>query len=233
MVAFARYIGIDYSGARTPRSSLSGLRVYMAERHGLPIEVLPPPSPRRYWTRHGVADWLVERLGEAMPTLVGIDHGFSFPKAYFDRYQLKLGWPGFLDDFQWHWPTDGDQVSVELVREGAEGNGAERQGSPRSRRLTEQRAGGAKSVFLFDVQGSVAKSTHAGLPWRGSSGSSSRSAFISGRSTGGTFLRAAPLSLRFTPGCGARVLPAMTAPPISMTRLASPDGFHVPTTTAL
>jgi hypothetical protein len=31
--------------------------------------------------------------------------------------------------------------------------------------LTEVRAGTAKSVFHFDVQGSVAKSTHAGLPW--------------------------------------------------------------------
>jgi hypothetical protein len=31
--------------------------------------------------------------------------------------------------------------------------------------LTEIRAGAAKSVFHFDVQGSVAKSTHAGLPW--------------------------------------------------------------------
>ena len=31
--------------------------------------------------------------------------------------------------------------------------------------LTETRAGAAKSVFHFDVPGSVAKSTHAGLPW--------------------------------------------------------------------
>jgi molybdate transport system substrate-binding protein len=31
--------------------------------------------------------------------------------------------------------------------------------------LTEERAGGAKSVFHFDVPGSVAKSTHAGIPW--------------------------------------------------------------------
>jgi hypothetical protein len=31
--------------------------------------------------------------------------------------------------------------------------------------LTEIRAGAAKSVFHFDVPGSVAKSTHAGLPW--------------------------------------------------------------------
>jgi hypothetical protein len=38
-------------------------------------------------------------------------------------------------------------------------------GDARWRRLTEERAGGAKSVFHFDVQGSVAKSTHAGIPW--------------------------------------------------------------------
>ena len=45
------------------------------------------------------------------------------------------------------------------------GNGAARIGNARWRRLTEERAGGAKSVFHFDVQGSVAKSTHAGIPW--------------------------------------------------------------------
>jgi hypothetical protein len=38
-------------------------------------------------------------------------------------------------------------------------------GNARWRRLTEEWAGGAKSVFHFDVQGSVAKSTHAGIPW--------------------------------------------------------------------
>jgi hypothetical protein len=45
------------------------------------------------------------------------------------------------------------------------GNGAARMGNARWRRLTEERAGSAKSVFLFDVQGSVAKSTHADIPW--------------------------------------------------------------------
>jgi hypothetical protein len=38
-------------------------------------------------------------------------------------------------------------------------------GSSLWRRLTEQRAGSPKSVFHFDVPGSVAKSTHAGIPW--------------------------------------------------------------------
>jgi hypothetical protein len=32
-------------------------------------------------------------------------------------------------------------------------------------RLTERWTATAKSVFLFDVQGAVAKSTFAGLPW--------------------------------------------------------------------
>jgi len=54
---------------------------------------------------------------------------------------------------------------VDFVRDGICGNGAARMGYRRWRRLCEVRAGAAKSVFHFDVQGSVAKSTHAGLPW--------------------------------------------------------------------
>jgi hypothetical protein len=73
-------------------------------------------------------------------------------------------WPTFLDDFQKHWPTDDDHTSVDDVRYGLCGNGAARSGNTHWRRLTDARAG-AKSVFHFDVPGSVAKSTHAGLPW--------------------------------------------------------------------
>lgn len=76
---FDRYIGIDYSGAETPLSSLKGLRVYMAGRDELAAEVHPPLSPRRYWTRRGIAEWLIERLSEQRRTVVGIDHGLSFP----------------------------------------------------------------------------------------------------------------------------------------------------------
>jgi hypothetical protein len=48
MPAFARIIGIDYSGAETPTTSLRSLRVYLAEGDGPPAEVPPPPSPRKY-----------------------------------------------------------------------------------------------------------------------------------------------------------------------------------------
>ena len=136
----------------------------MAEADGPPIEVLPPPSPRKYWTRRGIAEWLVERLGEPAPTLVGIDHGFSFPLRYFEVHRLKPDWHAFLDDFQRHWPTDED-IYVDFVRDGIAGNGAACTGDARWRRLTEERARGAKSVFHFDVQGQVAKSTHAGILW--------------------------------------------------------------------
>ncbi len=161
--AFSRYIGIDYSGAETPTASLKGLRVYLADRESPPREVQPPTSPPKYWTRRGMAKWLVEQLREDETTLVGIDHGFSFPLEYFERHRLPHNWPAFLDDFQRHWPTDGDDVWVRAVRKRPTGRA--RTGETRWRRLTELRAGSAKSVFHFDVPGSVASSTHSGLPW--------------------------------------------------------------------
>src|SRR5208283_53721 len=90
----------------------------------------------------------VERLSEKQLTLVGIDHGFSFPLRYFDKYHLPHDWPAFLDDFQRHWPTDDQYTYVDFVRDGLRGNGLARSGNPRWRRITEERAG-AKSVFHF------------------------------------------------------------------------------------
>ncbi len=110
--AFARVIGIDYSGAETANSSLKGLRVYMADVGEAPREVPPPLSPKRYWTRRGVAEWLVKRLAEDIPTVVGIDRAFSFPLRYFEVHGLLPDWPSFLEDFQLHWPTDADNIST-------------------------------------------------------------------------------------------------------------------------
>jgi hypothetical protein len=164
-MAFDRYIGIDYSGAETPTSSLPGLRMYIADRISLPCEAPPPAGFKKYWTRRGIAERLVELLSEDTPTLVGIDHGFSFPLRYFEENNLPLNWTAFLEDFQRHWPTDDPHTYVDFVREGVCGNGAARAGKSTWRRITEIRARRAKSVFHFDVHGSVAKSTHSGLPW--------------------------------------------------------------------
>jgi hypothetical protein len=97
--AFSRYIGVDYSGAETPLSSLKGLRVYTADRASLPFEVTPPPGLRKYWSRRGIAEWLTASLSEEAPTLVGIDHGFSFPLQYFQENNLPLNWMAFWTIF--------------------------------------------------------------------------------------------------------------------------------------
>jgi len=56
-------------------------------------------------------------------------------------------------------------VIAASIRHGNMGDGRKRMGETTWLRLTEQWTATAKSVFLFDVQGSVAKSTFAGLPW--------------------------------------------------------------------
>lgn len=164
MPDFCRYVGIDYSGAKTPDASLRGLRVYLAREDAPATEVLPPPTPRKYWTRKGIAEWLALRLAEDIPTIVGIDHGFSFPIRYFEAHHIPPDWDGFLEDFRQHWPTDLDHMYVDFIRDGHKGAALSRQGDSRWRRICETRCK-AKSVFHFDVQGSVAKSTHAGIPW--------------------------------------------------------------------
>ena len=83
-------MGIDYSDAQTPTACLKGLRVYLVEGDAAPVEVLPPPSPRKYWTRRGVAEWLVEHprrvVGEQLAVAdVAGEHGVG-------------GVPGLLPD---------------------------------------------------------------------------------------------------------------------------------------
>ena len=159
------YIGIDYSGAATARTRSATIQVY--EGVGIqPAEMVCSPSStdkrKRNWSRSEVATWLAERLKREDRCFVGIDHGFSFPLDYFKRNKLKT-WSAFLDDFVEHWPTADGDATVEQFR--AESKRTKRTGDSTELRLTEQWTSSAKSVFQFDVQGSVAKSTHAGLPF--------------------------------------------------------------------
>ncbi len=173
--SFNCFIGVDYSGAQTPTSRLSGLQVYAARPGSAEAERWDSPKlsnnrQRVNWTRREIAERLRDEARRGTRFLAGIDHGFSFPIVYFGRYKLS-GWPAFLDDFVLHWPTHEDQVSVESVRKGVTHKHGkapapgQRVGSNDELRLTERWTSSAKSVFLFDVQGSVAKSTHAGIPW--------------------------------------------------------------------
>ena len=162
--AFGRIIGIDYSGAKTAVDRLPGLAVYRVEGEGPPHRVGPRPVGAHNWTRTELAHWLVEQLqGDGGPTLVGIDHAFSFPLPYFETYLPNAeDWDAFLDDFCQYWPTHEAGARVTAIRHGI---GVGRTGQTDWRRLTEQISGTAKSVFQFGVQGSVAHSTHAGIPW--------------------------------------------------------------------
>ncbi|MEZ5491912.1 MAG: hypothetical protein R3F50_16610 [Gammaproteobacteria bacterium] len=156
---FQRYIGIDYSGAQTPESRLKALQVYESGRDGEPVKVSTPTEGAKNWSRLEVAQYCLRAIESGEPVIIGIDHGFSFPMSYMQRYGLTR-WDDFLEDFMRHWPTADPHTYVDFVREGNL-----RTGDSSELRLCEQWTATTKSVFLFDVQGSVAKSTHAGLPW--------------------------------------------------------------------
>jgi hypothetical protein len=163
---FDLHIGIDYSGRETPTSRKPALQVYAAFDTEEPRRILSPSSTEKTyknWCRKEIAEWLIEQAERNITFIAGIDHGFSFPISYFQRYGLE-SWPEFLDDFCKHWPTDNDHTYVDFIRDREDGP-PDRTGDPSDLRLTEKWTSSAKSVFQFDVQGSVAKSTHAGLPW--------------------------------------------------------------------
>lgn len=165
-VQFDLHIGIDYSGAKTPVSRLANIQVYCGCGSNEPESVASPMSTSkkcRNWCRREVAEWLIQTARSGARFIAGVDHGFSFPVSYFERYELS-SWHQFLDDFCLHWATDADDVTVDSIRNQYVGP-PNRTGCSKQLRLTEKWTSSAKSVFLFDVQGSVAKSTHAGLPW--------------------------------------------------------------------
>lgn len=156
---FTRHIGIDYSGAQTPESRLAGLQVFEARNGGVPERIGTPASGVKHWTRLEVAQFCATAVASGEPVIIGIDHAFSFPVSYMKRNGITC-WPQFLDDFMRHWPTADPHARVDVHR-----RNNLRTGEASELRLCEQWTAGPKSVFQFDVQGQVATSTHAGLPW--------------------------------------------------------------------
>lgn len=154
MPRFHTHIGIDYSGAATPETRLPGIRISTA-RSGA---VSPPGGT--HWSRRAAAEWLSGVLEKTGPAIVGIDHGFSFPLAWFDAHGVEKNWGAFLREFCRACPANRPGSRVDDFRNQAK----ILRGSARWRRRAEARCG-AKSVFHFGVPGSVAKSTHAGIPW--------------------------------------------------------------------
>ncbi|MCD8481863.1 MAG: hypothetical protein LR015_03820 [Verrucomicrobia bacterium] len=160
LAGFDAYLGIDYSGAGQVHARLPGLRVYQATPTSPPQEVLPFDGRSKYWSRAALASWLTHRLSGHDRIIVGIDHAFSFPLRYFDAHGVPHSWDSFLTDFCQHWPLHLPDLTVDDLRAVP----TARAGDARWRRRCDVIAK-AKSVFHFDVPGSVAKSTHTGLPW--------------------------------------------------------------------
>ena len=69
------------------------------------------PSPRRYWTRRGLAEWLRDELDRDVPTLVGGEGAFHF-RWPLREDRLSSDWQGFLEDFHYYWPTDAQHTYV-------------------------------------------------------------------------------------------------------------------------
>jgi hypothetical protein len=157
MPEFHQYIGVRYSGRKEPGDRIREIRVFSAVEDHEPYKEGNPSHEAGWWSRQELAEWLLEKLTGGEPVVVGLDHAFSFPQSYMDRHNLK-SWGDFLEDFEGHWPTD--RFSV---RELLPGN--PRTGDPDEHRLTNRWTASPKSVFQFDIQDSLAKSTHAGLPW--------------------------------------------------------------------
>ena len=126
----------------------------VADRDGAPPSEVRP-ADGGHWTRRMVADWMETWIKDGPPALFGIDHGLGFPVAWWG--EGGGGWDALLDRFVARFPADIPGATVRALRAGA---GA--WGDARWRRECD-RAAGAKSIFHFDVPGSVATSTHAGL----------------------------------------------------------------------
>jgi len=143
--------GFDYSGAETAEASLKGIRVYAANPSAEPEQVLRPTGPQKYWSRRALAGWILEQLSTGVPAIVGIDHAFSFLLAYFKRHGLPLDWPGFLNEFRNHRPTNEPYTYVDFVPDGMA-------------RCWSKVTGGAVVVA---PDGTVDHSRKIGLPVRG------------------------------------------------------------------
>ncbi len=161
---FDQYVGIDYSGAGTPEQRLSNLAVYTARPTDRVPRRVPPTEPAaRSWSRRAIARWLSDQIAGQQRLIIGIDHGFSFPAVYFESRGLQ-SWDQFLRHFVKIWPTHRTGATIKALRD-EESDVRDYQSFGNALRLTERWTATAKSVFQFDMKGSVAHSTHAGIPW--------------------------------------------------------------------
>ena len=79
---FNNHIGIDYSGAATPKTRSATIQAYHSQSSDDPRLVASPVSTdnrKRNWNRIELFDWMVKQFEQPNPIIIGIDHGLSFP----------------------------------------------------------------------------------------------------------------------------------------------------------
>ena len=156
---FFKHIGIDYSGAGSPKSPQTGIRVFESASGNWPTE--QKPASGYNWSRQDVALYLLSELSASSPVIIGIDHGFSYPDSFFTQNNLK-NWDEFLSKFALHWPTCQQSIKDIRLQDSVD---PWHQASD-DLRLTERWTAGASSVRQFAIMnGNVAYSSHAGIGW--------------------------------------------------------------------
>lgn len=161
MPLFERYIGIDYSGAAEPDKPVNGLRVFVAGRERAPEQERDDQARSGLWSRERLAVWLRDRLQEEVPTIVGIDHAFSYPLEAMDGVAPE-NWDGFLEWFEARWLT-----RKATVRECLGPHEKTLTAHKETLRLTDRWAPTAMPLCSgWEGKGpNVFFSTHAGIPW--------------------------------------------------------------------
>jgi hypothetical protein len=161
MPLFERHIGIDYSGAAEPDQPVNGLRVFVAGREREPEEERDDQVRSGRWSRERLAGWLRDRLQEEVPTIVGIDHAFSYPRGAMGE-EARENWDDFLEWFETRW-----QTRKETVRECLGPHEETLKVHKEALRLTDSWAPTAMPPCSgWEGNGpNVFYSTHAGIPW--------------------------------------------------------------------
>lgn len=93
-MSFARFVAIDWSGAKGRRHK--GIAIAVCGAEGPPRLV----RPGHVWSREEVADWLM-REAEKAPTLFGVD--FSFAPPFVERGAYLPGEAGVPDNARAFW----------------------------------------------------------------------------------------------------------------------------------
>ena len=153
---FHKFIGVDYSGAGSPDKPQPGLAVALASGSASPRVIVGPHRGGR-WSRLRLHQWLTAFLNDHPGTIAGLDLALGMPWGWMRNRGLR-SWSAVL-----RWALADLRTDRRTVREAR----AHLQFPPAAGgwRLCDRRAPGAKSLFHFDVPGSVASSTLAGLPW--------------------------------------------------------------------